>query len=405
MKKLIAILVLIAILAASACAESALEYALWLEEVLPDAAYQDAQIPDFVLENLSADYDIAARADAHYGSYIACTRKDSAPKLPDDIVCESYGSFETGKYRITDGKGKIYYDFILRNGVSMQAYDGARHIIITVDENPGAYNPYTSNGNMIYHAADPMRRSRLVFAGKKGFSMEGGNISVYIHSKESWQAGATKEPATFYMNVESPDALFGDRYLEGEMLSDYARIPLGIYYQNGETYYEFVVSEGGVYGLQGGEPRRLYSAGPGYGAVLDEIEAKLGYHPADRSYIGKTPVRACFEWQAGESRTEKNGGYEIHRWNSGAVSVEDRDKLKTLAKMIEKADFTIGSVNCPSPAFMTLEYADGSSASFAVAVNSFNLFFRNGVMFTTEGDIIDLFGIRETEFYKGFVGI
>jgi len=404
MKKFLSALLILMLLAACAYAESALEYAAYLESALPGADYSDLPVPDFVLHHLAEDYDIAARTDALYGSYIACSRRESAPKLPDDAHPEIYGSFETTKFRIIDGAGKIYYDFVLQNGISMQAYDGVQHLIITIDENPGAYNPYSTSGNMIYHAADPMRRSRLAYAAKKGFSMEGGNIVVSIHNKESWHAGATKEPASFYMNVESPQAIFGDRYLENEMLEGCKRIPLGIYLQHEGEYYEFVISVGGVYGLEGGEPRRLYCAGQGYEAVLDEIEEKLGYRPGDMAFAAKTPVRATFEWRAGESTIENDGGYEIRRWNAGAVSVEEKSKLKTLAKMIETADFTIGSVNCPSPAFMTLEYADGSCASFAVAVNSFNLFFRNGVMFTTDEAIIDLFGIRETEFYQGFFG-
>ena len=125
MRKLIAILAALVLFAAPVYAESALEYAAWLEEALPGAAYQDAQIPEFVLEKLGADYDIVARTDAHYGSYIACSRRENAPELPADVCSESYGSFETGKYRITDGKGKIYYDFILRNARSSQcAYHG-----------------------------------------------------------------------------------------------------------------------------------------------------------------------------------------------------------------------------------------------------------------------------------------
>ena len=140
-------------------------------------------------------------------------------------------------------------------------------------------------------------------------------------------------------------------------------------------------------------------------AILDEIEVKIGYHPADFGYIGKTPVRASFEWQAGEMSVESGSGKKTTVWNAGAVSIDDAAKLEKLSALIKSADFTIGSVNCPSPAFMTVEYADGSSASFAVAVNSFNLFFRNGVMFTTQEDIIDIFGIRETEFYQGFFGI
>ena len=404
MRKLIAILAALVLFAAPVYAESALEYAAWLEEALPGAAYQDVQIPEFVLEKLGADYDIVARTDAHYGSYIACSRRDSAPKLPADVRSESYGSFETGKFRITDTSGRIYYDFVVQNGISIQAFDGAQHFVITVDENPGQYNPYSASGNMIYHAADSERRSRLAYAEKKGFSLEGGNISVCIHNKESWQTGATREPVSLYMNIESPEELFGERYLESEMLADYGRIPLGICYQDSEEYYEFVVSESGIYGIEGGENRRLYSAGPGYEAVLDEIEAKLGYRPGSRDFLEKTPVRACFEWQAGESTIERNGGYEICRWNDGMSCTDDKKKLSLLASLMEEADFTVGSVNCPSPAFITVEYSDGSSASFAVAVNSFNLFFRNGVMFTTEEDIIDIFSIRETEFYKGFFG-
>ncbi len=404
MKKWLAILISIVILAASACAESALEYAKWLEEALPNAAYRDAEIPGFILENLAADYDIAAREDAHYGAYIACTRKDSAPKLPDDIRCESYGSFESGKYRISDEKGNVYYDFVLQNGVSMQAYDGAQHIIVTIDENPGDYNPYTTNGNMIFHAADPVRRNRLAYAEKKGLSVEGGNIGIFIHNKESWQSGATDQPLVFYTNVNAPESLFGDRYLDREVYQGYDRIPLGIYYQNGEIYWEFAISEGGVYGLENGDQGKLYSVGPAFAPLLDEIAAKLGYRPGDMSFIGKTPVRASFEWQAGEITTEKDGGYMITSWGAGAVSIDDAAKLEKLTQLIDTADFTVGSVNCPSSAFMTVEYSDGSCASFAVAVNSFNLFFRNGVLFATEEDIIDLFGIRETEFYKGFFG-
>lgn len=404
MKNLLAVLLLLMLTAVPAYAESAREYAAYLESALKNAAYQDAQAPDFVQENLGADYDIAARTDAHYGSYIACSRKDSAPQLPEGVHQEGYFSGESGIFRLVDGKGKVCYEFVLRPGVDVRQFDDGRHIIITIDENSGAYNPFSQSGNMIYHAADPERRSRLAYAEKKGFSMEGGNILVNIHNKESWHAGATREPIAFYMDFDAPETLFGDRYLEKEMFTDYARIPIGIYYQNGEAYCEFVISEGGVYGVEDWEEGRLYSAGPGFQVLLNEIESMLGYRPGNLDFIGKTPVRASFEWQAGETQADKGNGYEICRWNAGAVSIDDALALKKLDELIKTADFTIGSVNCPSPAFMTVEYSDGSCASFAVAINSFDLFFRNGVLFTTDEDILDLFSIRETEFYKGMFG-
>lgn len=91
-------------------------------------------------------------------------------------------------------------------------------------------------------------------------------------------------------------------------------------------------------------------------------------------------------------------------WPAGRVEIADAASLRRLDAMLNDADFSIGSVNCPSDLFLVVDYSDGSSADFAVAVNSFDLFFRNGMYFTAgSGELIDLFDLKNTSFWKGFM--
>ena len=77
MRKYIMLLLVLICIFSVTQAETAREYVAWLEEVLPDAAFADTEVPDFVTRYLGADYDFIARSDAKYGSYIAGVRRDS----------------------------------------------------------------------------------------------------------------------------------------------------------------------------------------------------------------------------------------------------------------------------------------------------------------------------------------
>lgn len=113
---------------------------------------------------------------------------------------------------------------------------------------------------------------------------------------------------------------------------------------------------------------------------MDLAAESLGYRPVEADFLGRDSVRATLEWQ----------------YNS--VCIEAAEKLERLDEMFRKADFTVGSVNCLSPCFLTVEYADGSSASMAVVINSFDLFFYNGLYFTAgDGELIELFNLKEED--------
>lgn len=95
-------------------------------------------------------------------------------------------------------------------------------------------------------------------------------------------------------------------------------------------------------------------------------------------FLGKTSVRAVFEWADDVDLPNPNGDYV--ETPAGERVIEDAKTLRALDRALNNADFTIGLVNHPSPAFLTVEYADGTHASFAVAVNSFDHLFYRGVI-------------------------
>jgi len=386
MHKYLILLLVFACLCTIAHAETAREYAAWLEEVLPDAAFTDAEIPIFVTEYLGADYDFIARSDAKYGSYIAGVRKSSAPELPEDTFITSGGTFYTQVFRVLDESGKVYYNFILGDGVNISAYDGLKHLVIHIDESQPEYIPFARHGSIIFTAANPTLRAQMVYAREHGFDAEDKSrpqLCMYVHNIDTWRAGATDQPYAFYLNLDVPEDLMGETFLEEAELIQFTRIPIGLYVREDGDYLnerELVVSQSGMKAVETNNPHRLYEAGPGYDALVNLAAEVLGYRPGDMGFLGKKSIRATLEWQ------------------DNSVCIEDAEKLRQLDEMFSKADFSVGSVNCPSPCFLTMEYADGSSASMAVAINSFDLFFHNGLYFTAgNGELLDLFDLKEED--------
>lgn len=382
-KYLMLLLVLICIFSVTQ-AETTREYVAWLEEVLPDAAFTDAEVPGFVTEYLGADYDFIARSDAKYGSYIAGVRKDSAPKLPEDTHVSGYFIGDTSVFQVQDNDGTIYYSFILGDGVQVSAYNGLEHLIIYIDEAQTRYIPFARHGSILFTAANATLRAQMVYAREHGFDAEDKSrpqLCMYVHNIDTWRAGATDQPYCFYLDLDVPEDLTGEKFLEEDELIQFTRIPIGLYVKEDEDYrnnLELVISESGVKAVETDNPHRLYEAGPGYDALVNLAAEVLGYRPGEADFLGKDSVRATLEWQ------------------DGSVCIEDPGKLDKLDAMFSKADFTVGSVNCPSPCFLTVEYTDGSSASMAVAINSFDLFFYNGLYFTAgDGELLELFNLEE----------
>ena len=379
-------------------------YAAWIEEMLPDAAFEDAPVPDFCAQALGADYVLVGRSDARYGSYVACARRSDAPALPETATVERGGAFSekgyTRRWTLKDGE-QVLYDFVLADGVELTAFDGGARLIVTFDE--GAAQPCATSDSHILEAASPEGRARMAYRRAHGFVEEDKGrpqLALMVHDVESWRAGATDQPTTFYLDVDVPQDLTRSRTLSGAEAERYGRVPIGAYLCEGESRRELAVSGAGVKGVVSYDPLRIAEAGPGYDALLNRAEAALGYRPGEMDFLGKRSVRATLEWQAGWTRTEEG----IARWAADSQVLEDAEGLRRLDALLNGADFTLGSVNCPSPAFLTLEYDDGSYASLAVAINSFSLFFYRGVCFETEEDIIDLMQLRDTDFFRGYYG-
>ena len=232
--------------------------------------------------------------------------------------------------------------------------------------------------------------ARLDYARQKGYSMEDEGrvqLCIAVHNIESWRMGATKEPTYFYLDVEMPADLTGEKYLEEDALIRHTRIPVGLQLCDGDDEWELVLSEEGVKGVEIYEPHLLYEAGAAWDALMDMAEKVLGYRPGDMDFMGRKIVRAALEWQ------------------DGCVGIDDEAKLRRLDAMFQNADFSVGSVNCPSPCFLTMEFEDGTSASIAVAINSYELFFYRGMHFTAgDGELIELFDLKNTQLYRDMFG-
>ena len=410
MKGTIALVLALLALLGCALAEgegSASAYANWLEAALPDADFADTQVPAFCTEMLGADYEFIARSDANYGTYVAGARRADAPAIPETALVESSGSFSpsgsTRRWTLRDGE-RVIYDFVLADGVELTAFDGCAHLIVTFFDADAAYGtPFQTTESRVLDAADAQRRARMAYQRERGFADRDESrpqLALWVHDIDTWRAGATDQPSEFYLDVDLPADLAGARSVEGEKARNAACVDIGArLLANGEDW-TLVASTSGVRALRRYGPLRIVEAGPGYDALLDRAEAALGYRPGDMDFLGKESVRATFEWNAGSLQSEDG----LQRWAAGSRAVEDAGSLRKLDALFNGADFTVGGVNCPSPAFLTMEYADGSAASFAVAINSFDLFFYRGVCFTTGADVIDLFQLRETDFFQAYYG-
>jgi len=250
--------------------------------------------------------------------------------------------------------------------------------------------------------------ARQQFALQYGFSNsnpERCQLVIPVHNAESWRMGATNQPTNFYLDVTPPEGVLGDRYLDEDELRNFIRIPLGLQLQNGEDAFDIVVSEEGMLGVETYDPHRLYEAGPGCAALVDLAEKILGYRPGAHDFTGKTSVCATLEWMDGEIICSDASAQTTPGWDAGSICIRDKETLVRLDAMFAQADFSVGSVNCPSNLFLHMDYSDGSSADFAVAINSFDLFFCNGMYFTAGdgGELIDLFNLRESNFWKGYM--
>lgn len=382
MRKWMLFLLVLVCVCGAGHAETAREYAAWLEEVLPDASFVDAEVPAFVTQYLGADYDFIARSDVKYGGYIAGVRRDSAPVLPEDAYASIGGTFHSQVFRVLDDAGNIYYDFILGDDVQISTYDGVEHLIIYIDEAQTRYIPFARHGSIMFTAANAKLRAQMVYAREHGFDAEDRSrpqLCMYLHNIDTWRAGATDQPAMFYLNVDVPEDLISESFLEEDELIQFTRIPIGLYVREDGDYLNdrnLVISESGIKAVETNDPHRLYEAGPGYDALVDRAAEVLGYRPGNMDFLGEDSIRATLEWK------------------DNSVSIQDAEALDQLDAMLRKADFTVGSVNCPSPCFLTVEYADGSSISMAVAINSFDLFFYNGMYFTAgDGELLELFNL------------
>ncbi len=383
---------------------SAREYANWLEAALPGAGFSDAETPDFCMKYLGADYDLLARTDARYGTYVAAARKASAPALPEDASSSEDTEFSPrGARRIwtLTGGGETLYRFILGENVELYAFDGGAHMIATLRDS--AVRPFEKPAVAIWEAADAASRKKLRYMREKGFEPQAGGydgagwvqaraqLAVELHSIETWRAGITDEPTTFYLDAEALPPLTAEnsapRQRGGRDLFALAT-PIGLHYLpegKGAQSLELMLGPGGAKGVRDVENQCIWEAGPGFDEALRMVEAILGYRPGDADFSDRASVRATLEW-GGSEPSYLDG-------KRGSRSIDDAAALRKLDALLDAADLGQGGYNCPSPCFLTLEYADGSKASLAVAINSFDYFFYRGLGIQTGEGILGLFGL------------
>ena len=252
-------------------------------------------------------------------------------------------------------------------------------------------------------AESDYERLQAEYAAAMGFSKENDSrpqLHVYLHNYESWKMGATWQPTAFYLDVEMPIRLLGEKSMESiHAFENYDCADMGIWLKTEGKTYSLMRTAEGVRGVHFDD--RIYEAGPDFDRLLQLAESKLGYRIGDMDFLGKKIVQAQSEWLAGESPRED----ETYTYGGGRVVITDEKRLTQLAKRLEEANYLLGSVNCPSDAFMILEFEDGSRSEIAVAINSFSTFFYRGICFDfRNGDIIDIFNLDKTVFCKAYWG-
>ena len=400
MKRWLSGLLALLLVAAAALAEEtnpAREYAQWLESALPGAAFEDAELTAPCVEALSEAYDFVGRTDAIYGSYICGVRRESA--APADAKWRAETEFSPAGFEETllDENGEERFRFSVDELTQVSFTEDCRAMVILMED---------SNGEVL-RAMDAQGRAQLAWRAEKGFDAEDRSrlqLVVEVHNLDSWTAGATDQPTGFCLNVDEADDLLGeDSMPRAEAAEKFTIVPIGVYLRQPDgTSWELVLSADGQQGVLTED--RLYLAGPGFDRLLDRAEEALGYRPGDMDFTQKQSVRAVCRWQAGSVRVDDGDGEQQRFWDAGELTLTDAEKLRALDAILAGADFTVGSVNCPSPFFLTLEYADGTSASLAVAVNSFDLFFYRGECFEIADSeaFMSLFDLKDSEFYRAY---
>lgn len=381
------VLAMLLALCAAATAETergARAYALYLEEMLPEFAFSDAEVPARCEQLLGADYEFIARSAPGFGSYIAGVRRADARALSPDAALETQSDFSgQTRWKLTDG-GEVVYDFIVSKDVQLYDFDHFAHLLIFQWPRSNPFEPWPAAYAKLHLAATAEGRAELKWMAARGLELEDrsrAQLVLYVHTLETWKAGITDQPSAYYVSMPVPDDLLGARSISYEQAERTGVVDLGVYMHDGYDSYHLVCGRNGVPGVvvnpYEGETR-LYEAGPGYERLMQIAEEKLGYRPGDMDFLGKTSVRAVFEWADDVDLPNPNGDYV--ETPAGERVIEDAKTLRALDRALNNADFTIGLVNHPSPAFLTVEYADGTHASFAVAVNSFDHLFYRGVI-------------------------
>lgn len=226
--------------------------------------------------------------------------------------------------------------------------------------------------------------ARERYCAEKGFTNYNPGttqLGVLVHDVETWRSGATDRPTEFYLNIQPQRQLCGDAQLDIiEAVKRWNILSTGLrVYAQGEVL-ELVVSDQGVKGVRSFD--LLRSVGPDFDALVEQAAGVLGYRPCDMNFAGKHSVRAELEWQ-GDS-----------------LVLMDAASLDQLDEIIGAAEATAGRIDGPFNAFLTLNFADGDSASIALSTDGTAAFFYRGV-FLRYGDadaLLNLFGLTGDAF-------
>ena len=220
---------------------------------------------------------------------------------------------------------------------------------------------------------------------EKGFSARNPGttqLGVMVHDIDTWRAGATDRPTEFYLNIQPPAQLIGESHLDIiEAVKKWDILSTGLrVYAQGETS-ELVISDRGVKGVRSFD--LLRSAGADYDALIDRATAVLGYRPGDMSFAGKHSVRAVLEWK-GDS-----------------IVLMDGASLERLDGILNACSPTSARIDGPFNAFLTLNYADGDSASIAMATDGTAALFYRGAFLRYEGEdaLLGLFDLTSDAFH------
>lgn len=222
------------------------------------------------------------------------------------------------------------------------------------------------------------------YQAQKGFSAynAGTNqLGILVHDLESWRAGATDRPTEFYLNIMPQRQLCGDRHCDIiEAVKRYNILSIGLTLHAQGDSRQLVVSDRGVKGVRSYD--LLRSAGSDYDALLNLASGVLGYPPGNMNFLGKRSVHAVLEWR------------------DDSIIVTDGATLAQLDALLNGAVPAGGRIDGAFNAFLTLQYADGDSASIALSTEGAGACFYRGMFFRygEENRLLGLFGLTGEAF-------